>query len=475
MPSYSRREILSVLAAAPFIQAQRAQRRNVLFISTDDMNNDLGCYGSPLAHTPHLDRLAANGVRFDRAYCQFPLCSPSRTSIMTGLAPDATRVYDLQTHFRDTVPNVVTLSQHFQRNGYVAARVGKIYHYGNPGQIGTDGLDDKASWNQVVNPKGIDKQEEGVLTNYTPTRGLGSSLSFYASPAKDDEHTDGMVAESAIDIMAKHRNEPFFLGVGFYRPHCPYIAPSKYFDMIAFESVGAVPYHPVEQEIAPKWAYFTEPANWGLSDHQMREVRRAYYASIAFVDANVGRLLDALAKMGLAENTTIVFWSDHGYNLGEHGQWMKQSLWEPSARLPMIIAGAGVEAKDKGCARTVELLDMYPTLADLAGLPAPAHVHGKSLRSLLQNPSASWDRPAITQVRRGNNQNPVFGYSIRDERYRYSMWDDGKQGEELYDYRTDPREMRNLTREAGSHQEVRSQLASRLRGVITSRRTANLG
>ncbi|MCU0227359.1 MAG: sulfatase [Bryobacterales bacterium] len=474
MAIHSRRSMLAALAAAPFIQAQRAQRRNVLFISTDDLNNDLSCYGHPLVKTPNIDRIAAAGVRFDRAYCQLPLCSPSRTSLMTGLSPDSTRVYELRTHFRDTIPNVVTLSQHFHQNGYFAARVGKIYHYGNPGQIGTDGLDDKASWNQVVNPKGIDIQEESVLTNYTPQRGIGSSLSFYASPARDEEHTDGMVAEETIALMDKHRNEPFFLGAGFYRPHCPFIAPSKYFDQYPLESVGTVPYHPVEQEIGPKWAYFTTPPNWDLNEHQMREVRRAYYASIAFTDANVGRLLNALDRLGLAERTTVVFWSDHGYNLGEHGQWMKQSLWEPSARHPMLIGGAGVAAKGKACGRTVEALDLYPTLASVCGLTLPGHLQGASLEPLLRNPSSPWDRPAITQVRRGNEKRFVDGYSLRTERFRYSMWDEGREGEELYDYATDPREMRNLAREQGAHTQVQGQLAARLRAIIAERRLPRL-
>ncbi|MCW5965153.1 MAG: sulfatase-like hydrolase/transferase, partial [Bryobacterales bacterium] len=241
MSVITRRSALGLLAGAPFVQAQRTQRRNVLFIATDDLNNNLGCYGHPLVKTPNIDRIAADGVRFDRAYCQLPLCGPSRTSMMTGLSPDATKVYQNQSHFRSTVPNVVTMSQHFHQNGYFSARVGKIYHYGNPGDIGTDGLDDKASWNQVVNPKGIDKEEEHLLTNYTPQRGIGSSLSYYASPAKDEEHTDGKVAQETIGLMEKQQNEPFFLAAGFYRPHCPFIAPSKYFDMFPLESVGTVP------------------------------------------------------------------------------------------------------------------------------------------------------------------------------------------------------------------------------------------
>lgn len=321
-----------VAVAAPFVQTRRAPRRNVLFIATDDMNNSLGCYGYPLAKTPHIDGLAARGVRFDGAYCQFPLCGPSRASLMTGLAPDATQVYDLQRHFREIVPQVTTLPQHFQQNGYYTARVGKIYHYGVPSEIGTSGLDDKASWNHVVNPKGIDKIEEPKITNYTPDRGIGSSLSYYISSAPDEQHTDGITVDVTLDLIAQHRNEPFFLAAGFYRPHVPLIAPSKYFDKVPLESVDVIPFSPAEMEIAPKWAYFTNPPNWGLTERQIREVRRAYFASIMFVDANVGKLLAGLEKLGLAANTTVVFWSDHGWALGEHGQWMKQALWEPVSR-----------------------------------------------------------------------------------------------------------------------------------------------
>ena len=234
----SRRSFLAS-AAAPLLAAPK-RPHNVLFIGSDDLNHCLSAYGHPVARTPNIDRIAANGVRFDRAYCQFPLCSPSRTSFLTGLAPDTTRVYELQTHFRKNLPDVVTLPQLFQKNGYFAARVGKMYHYGNPGQIGTDGLDDPPSWNQKVNPRGIDKDEEPRLTNYTPKRGIGSALAFYSSPARDEQHTDGMVASETIRLMEENRGRPWFLGAGFYKPHCPYIAPSKYFDMVPMERVKLV-------------------------------------------------------------------------------------------------------------------------------------------------------------------------------------------------------------------------------------------
>jgi len=469
----SRRSFLLAAAGGamgPLI-ARAASPRNVLFIASDDLNHCMSTYGHPVVQTPNIDRIARAGVRFDRSYCQFPLCSPSRTSLMTGLAPDATGVYDLGKHFRESVPDVVTLGQLFQKNGAFAARVGKIYHYGNPGQIGTDGLDDPPSWNAKVNPKGIDKAEEPKLINYTPNRGIGSALCFYSSPARDEEHTDGMVASETIRLMEENRGRSWFLGAGFYRPHCPYIAPSKYFDRVPLEKVKLVPFEEWEMSIAPHWAYFTRPAHWGLNEKQRLEVMQAYYASILFLDAQVGRLLDALERLRLEERTTIVFWSDHGYQLGEHGQWMKQTLFEPSARSPLLIGGAGVKARGKACGRTVEFLDIYPTVAELCGLSGtPKNLHGASLKPLLDDPSRAWDRPAVTQVRRGKQGQWVFGYSLRTERHRYSMWDQGREGEELYDYQTDPRELKNLARES-AQQGLKTQLRARLDAILARRRT----
>jgi uncharacterized sulfatase len=420
------------------------RRPNILFIAADDLNNDLACYGHPLIKSPNIDRLAARGILFDRAYCQFPLCNPSRTSLMTGLRPDSTKVYDLVTHFRETLPDVVTLPQLFRRNGYFTARVGKIYHYGNPNDIGTNGLDDEPSWNVRVNPRGVDKDEESVLTNHTPQRVLGNSLSLYASPAPDEDHTDGKVAAETIRLLEQNRDRPFFIAAGFYRPHCPFIAPRKYFDLYPLDRIAAPPFSPEEWVTIPAAALSVSRPHFGVSVQAQREAIQAYYASISFLDANVGRLLDALERLGLAGNTIIVFWSDHGYLLGQHGQWMKMTLFEGSARNPLIIAGPGVAA-GKVSRRPVELVDLYPTVADLAKLSdVPKNLAGRSLRPLLTNPKGAWDKPALTQVRRGAGENAFMGYSVRTERYRYTEWDEGRKGAELYDYTRDPNELRNL-------------------------------
>ncbi len=433
--------------ASPSAPAAEPKKLNVLFIAVDDMNADLGCYGHPLVKSPNIDRLAKLGVRFDRAYCQYPLCSPSRSSLMTGLRPDTTRVFDLQYRFRQGLPDVVTLSQLFGKNGYYAARVGKIYHYGNPGDIGTSGLDDPQSWQEVYNPAGRDKTAlEPDIINYTPKRGLGSAMAFLADKTgKDEEHTDGKVATQAIALLEKHQAEPFFLAVGFYKPHCPYIAPQKYFDLYPLDKITlpAVAADYAATALAPAltstrpWPYF------GITSDQARETKQAYYAAISFVDAQIGRVLDTVDRLGLRENTLIVFWSDHGYHLGEHGLWMKMSCFEESARVPLIIVPPASKSAGQVCARTVELLDMYPTLADFAGLAAPKDLQGASLRPLLENPTSAWARAAYTQVQRGG----FPGHSVRTERWRYTEWDLGTKGAELYDHDADPQELHNLATE----------------------------
>lgn len=427
-------------------QAPPKPPMNVLFIAVDDLNNELGCYGSQRVKSPNIDKLAQRGTRFDRAYTSFPLCSPSRTSLLTGLRPDTTKVYDLVTHFRTTIPSVVTLSQLFKKNGYTAARVGKLYHYGVPGQIGTNGLDDAESWDEVVNPKGRDKDEEDkvIRLHNKNTPGLGATLSYWAAEGTDEEQTDGIGATEAIKLLEKYKTggKPFFLGVGFYRPHTPYVAPKKYFEMYPPEKLTPELPRPDDRLSVPTPAFRVTPANYGISIDDQKKALQAYFASISFMDAQVGRVLAALERLGLEKNTVVVLWGDHGYLLGQHdGQWQKQSLFEESARVPMIVAAPNQQAKGKGCDRVVETVDLYPTLLELVGLSPVGKLSGKSLVPLLNNPKAPHKTAALTQTQRPPREGGM-AYSIRTERWRYTEW--GTRQAELYDHQTDPKEHKNL-------------------------------
>lgn len=423
-------------------QPEAGKKMNVLFIVSDDLNNHLGTYGHPLVKTPNLDRLAKRGIRFNHAYNQYPLCSPSRVSVLTGLRPDTTGVYDLKTLFRDRIPTVTTLPEFFKQNGYFSARVGKIFHYGVPGQIGTDGQDDPQSWNLVINPLGRDKKEEHLLTNYTPKRGLGSSLSWLEADGSDDEQTDGIVANETVRLIKENKDKPFFIAAGFYRPHCPYIAPKKYFDLYALDKIN-LPTEPAGHIASiPRPALFTSPLYWGLTPQERKEVIRAYYASVTFMDAQVGKLLDALDESDLSQKTIIVFWSDHGYLLSEHGQWKKQSLFEEAARVPLLIAAPGAKGNGKASERVVELIDLFPTLAVLCRMRPPHYLAGADLTPLLNNPRSRWDRPAYTQVLRYKEN--IMGRSVRTERWRYTEWGGGVHGAQLYDHKKDPFEYKNL-------------------------------
>ncbi len=274
------------------------RKKNVLFISVDDMNNDLACFGHSLVKSPNIDRLASRGIAFTKAYCQFPLSSPSRSSILTGLRPDKTRVFDLIYHFRQDMPDIQTLPQMFIKNGYFVARVGKMYHYGNPGDIGSNGLDDKVSWMERINPAGRDKTSlELDLINYTPERGLGSAMSYYSDKEGTDiEHTDGKVATETIKLLHEHKDKPFFIAAGFYKPHCPWITPGKYFDLYKLNQMSLPKISKETQKEYPAsaltstqpWPYF------GITSDQAMECKLAYYAAISFVDGQIGRLLYAL-------------------------------------------------------------------------------------------------------------------------------------------------------------------------------------
>jgi len=463
IPSIVRLVLLAFVIGISF--SATAEKLNVLFIAADDMNNDLGVYGDPQVKTPHLNRLAKLGVRFDRAYCQQPLCGPSRASLMTGLRPDTLDMHTLAHELRKKNPDVATLGQLFRNNGYFSARAGKIYHYGNPKQIGTDANDDPETWDERYNPAGIDKQQEDKIINHGPNKGLGISMAWWDPVSRDEEHTDGMVASKIIELIGQKKDEPFFLAAGFFNPHCPYVAPKRYFDMYPLDEITISDLDEAKKDLAdvPPMAIQRDTKNWpfyfkDITVEEARKCKQAYYACNTFVDAQVGRLLDALEKHDLMEKTVIVFWSDHGYFLGEKGLWYKRKAFERSARMPLIIAAPGL-AKNKQTGKTVELLDLYPTLADLCGLTAPANLEGRSLRPLLTNPlGAAWNKPAVTQVWHNRN---AWGYSIRTERWRYTEWLQGKAGRELYDHDHDPNESTNL---AGfpEHRATVTRLAKRL-------------
>lgn len=467
------------VAASAAAQDEPASRPNVLFIVSDDLNCALNCYGHPQVKSPNIDRLAARGVRFERAYCQFPLCNPSRASFLTGLRPDQTGVINNAVRFREKVPDVVTLPQLFQKAGYFVARVGKLYHYGVPTQIGTDGLDDPPSWQQVVNPRGRDKDDEPKIFSLTPGQ-FGGTPSWLSADGTDEEQTDGIGAAAAIKLLEEHKDKPFFLAVGFYRPHTPYVAPHKYFDMYPRDKLAIVTTPPGDRDDIPPPALTSTRRD--MDERLQREATQAYFASTTFMDAQLGKVLDALERLKLADNTIVVFISDHGYHLGEHGMlWQKQSLFEESARVPLIVAAPGMKAVGKSSPRIAELIDLYPTLAELCGLTPPEDLPGRSLAPLLADPQQAWDKPALTQVFRGGQAGKgkgkgkkgkdkakrgggFAGYSLRTERWRYTEWDEGRQGAELYDHENDPQEYTNLAKDP-QHAETVKELSAKLRAL----------
>lgn len=409
---------------------------NVLFIIADDLRVG-SAFDSHEAMMPNTERLAARGVRFDEAQCQFPLCGPSRASFLSGRRPNTVKVYDLATNVRGNIPDLVTMPQHFRQNGYFTAAVGKLYHQGVPGTIGlppeNDPHNDPESWDVAFKPIGEDKFAEwdGKLVN-PANEHPGVASAWYADPS-GKPHTDELIATKTIELINQNKGKPFFIAAGFYRPHVPEVSPKAYWDR--YPQISWKPEAQADTSGVKRVAQRDR-----LTEDQHREFVRGYYASMTYMDAQVGRILDGLEKAGLADNTIVVFTSDHGYNLGEHGRWAKTNLWRQATRVPLIIYVPKAKGNGKAAAKPVELLDLYPTLADMAGLPPPRGTEGYSLRPLLDNPtSGKWDHPALSQV--------INGQSVRFENWRYS--ENGKggvDGVELYDLRTDPGEYRNLAK-----------------------------
>jgi iduronate 2-sulfatase len=484
MPFRRMLPLLLLGCLAPFT-ASAADRPNVLFLISDDLNNFLGCYGDPLAKTPNLDKLAARGARFDRAYCAFPLCGPSRNSMLTGLYPNSTGIVANAQIFRQTIPRQVSMPQAFRQSGYFAARIGKLYHYNVPNSIGTNGHDDPASWELELNPAGVDRLEEHpAIFSLTPGQ-FGGTLSWHASPKSDEHHTDAMMAADAewvLERCAKPNSRPFFLAVGFFRPHTPYVAPKvPYFDWYPADNMPLIGNIAEDQaDIPPAGLGSYKKEQDKLTDELRRECRQAYYASISFMDAQVGRVVDALDRLGLSEKTIIVFTSDHGYHMGEHGLWQKMSLFEESSRVPLLVVAPGTTNPGISISEPVSHVDLFPTLAALCGVTPPENLQGQNLASMLANPETKGRGWALTQVTRTGGRRRAaaagepanrryFGYSLRTPRWRYTEWDEGEQGRELYDHDADPAELTNLAQRPELQETVRdlsNQLAEAVKTTL---------
>jgi arylsulfatase A-like enzyme len=458
-------------------------RPNILFICVDDLRAELGCYGAAHVKSPNIDGLAARGVIFDHAYCQYAQCAPSRSSFLTGLRPDRIAVYDIYNNFRDVVPDVVTLPQHLKDNGYLTQGVGKIYH--------TD-LGDEASWSTpAVEPKDpyyanpvLRQKRLAAQAHAAAIRGISdrdrARMSYIqateAFDAPDAEYYDGMVAAAALDALRrlKDQPQPFFLAVGFRKPHLPFVAPKRYWDLyeegeLSIAATENLPSGSPEYAVdSGEFRAFKDVPDGKLSEGFQRRMRHAYYACVSFIDDQVGTLLHELDSQGIADETLIVFMGDHGYHLGEHGHWGKWTNYECDAHAPLIISYPG-QIKPGRRTGLVEFVDLYPTLVELLRLPMPAHrLEGRSFKAMLEDADAPGLDMAFTQCLRQRPEGDVAGYSVRTEQYRYIQWlhypaMDAVIAEELFDYHVDPDETTNLSKEsnlAGVKQRLRSALAS---------------
>lgn len=433
-------------------------RLNVLFVAVDDLRTELGCYGVKEALSPNIDQLAARGLVFDRAYCQQAVCSPSRTSLLTGCRPDTTKVYDLETHFRKHLPDVVTLPQHFKNNGYFTRSVGKIFH---------GGLDDKASWSKPPAKAGrpmyqLKKNQELVARKQKAVEGRKFATpsarynamtgpAYESADMPDNAYSDGAIADAAIQMLQEAKDRPFFLAVGFLKPHLPFIAPKRYWDLYRRDAIpmAANPFPPKDapQIALTTWgelrAYDDIPRLGPLTDEQARTLKHGYYACVSYMDAQLGRVLAELDRLGLRERTVIVLWGDHGWKLGEHGAWCKHTNFENDTHALLICSAPGKKAAGRHSPALVEFVDVYPSLCELAGLPLPSHLEGTSFAPLLDAPDRPWKSAAFSQFPRGR----IMGYSMRTDRYRFTRWleKDGREvARELYDHKTDPQENVNL-------------------------------
>lgn len=437
---------------------------NVLFIAVDDLRPELGCYGNKVIKTPHIDRLASRGLVFNRAYVQQAVCSPSRTSLMTGRRPDTTKVWDLETDFRDHIPKVVTLPQHFMQNGYTALGMGKIYH---------GGFNDTKSWSiphwspdaPGYGPEGqkVLKQviAQAKANNYEGVRKKKGQpqvkgLPWEKADCADGDLPDGKTANHAIETLRANKDKPFFLAVGFIKPHLPFVAPAKYWDLYDPKKIEPAP-NPFPPKGAPGYAltdwgelrgYAGMPKSGPLSEQQAREGKHGYYAAVSYLDAQVGRVLDELDRLKLREKTIVILWGDHGWQLGEHGFWCKHTNYEIATRAPLIISVPGQKSAGKTTDALVEFVDIYPSLVELCGLEKPSGLEGLSFKPLVNDPGLSWKKAAFSQYPRNvPNVGKTMGYSMRTDRYRLTKWSVPEKNfveYELYDHEKDPNENTNV-------------------------------
>lgn len=431
------------------------QSYNVLFIAVDDLRPNLGCYDDPFAITPNIDQLASKGTVFLRAYCQQAVCAPSRASIMTGLRPDQTGVWDLQTHFRENVPEVVTLPQFFKKRGYHAQSVGKIYHDPLKGK-------DPQSWSV---PSRLHVTQNGRRHKYVLEENLvakGKGAATEMAIVQDSSYIDGKVGQAAIEILNKIKDSTFFLAVGFRRPHLPFSAPKKYWDLYNPDELPKItnpdPPKGVPEIALHNWkelrGYTDMPKIGDVDAEKTVELRWGYYAAISYVDAQIGKLINELKRLNLDKKTIIVLWSDHGYHLGEHNLWCKTSNFELDTRVPLIVSLPDQKNAGTKTNAIVELVDVYPTLADVCGFDIPEGLAGQSLKTLIENPGVTWNNTALSQFPRPffyKGKPDFMGYSIRTDQFRYTKWINIQTGEaeaiELYDHFIDPGEEVNIATE----------------------------
>ena len=447
--------VLGLMATClPYLKATAEEKPNVVFMIADDLNTSLSGFGHEQCKTPNLDRLSERGVRFENMHCQYPVCGSSRASLMSGLYPYTNKTLGNNGTLRGSMPDVLTMSQLFRQNGYRVGRVSKIYHMGIPDEIirGTAERDDPHSWDEVVNIRAPEHHASGDKTNWSPMNDTSQTFMGVIAGGDDLVHADGMAANHAIDFLKRNQDQPFFLACGFVRPHVPLVAPARYFDQYDRASMIAPVVPADDLEDVPKVIrnYKRNSTTYGVTPELHKGLLQAYYASVSYMDAQVGRVLQALEDLGLADNTIVVFTSDHGYLLGHHHKFQKQHLFEEATRVPFIVSVPWMKSQHgKATGQITELVDLYPTLAELARLPAPDALQGESMLPLLKDPASDdWTKGfAFTISRNG-------GESIRTKDWRYTHWEHGSGGRELYDLNNDPGEFRNLATDPSYADEV---------------------